>query len=165
MATDIKCPKCGNEFDVEEVLYSEIQTKLENENREKFNKELKVLEEERSKLQEDQKKLDETKKKENELFQQRITQERVKIQEEEKQKALTEMGSQISIMKEKATAADLQIRNLKEKEVEALRLKNEVIDLKRNFDIEKDKHLQENKQRIIEEIQNQEKNKFDLAKK
>jgi hypothetical protein len=32
MATEIKCPKCGKEFDIEEVLYSEVQGKLEKEN-------------------------------------------------------------------------------------------------------------------------------------
>ena len=54
---------------------------------------------------------------------------------------------------------------LKEKEVQVLRLQNEVKDIQRNFDLEKDKYLQENKQRIIEEIQIQEKTKFELARK
>ena len=165
MATEIKCPKCGNEFDIEEVLYSEIQTKLETENREIFHKNLKIVEDGRIKLQEDQKKFDEIKKRENEIFQQKLIQETAKIQEEAKQKIRAETDGQISKLKENAEAAELQIRNLKEKELEALTLKNEVIDLKRNFNIEKDKYLQENKQRIIGEIQDQEKIKFELAKK
>ena len=75
MPTTIKCPKCGNEFDIEEVLYAEVLGKLEKQNQEKLNETLKFLEDEKDKLAEDKKKLDETKKKENELFQQKITQE------------------------------------------------------------------------------------------
>lgn len=165
MPTEIKCPKCGTEFDIEEVIYSDVQAKLERENQEKLSASLKTLDEARYKLQEDQKKLEETKKRENELFQQRIEQERGKIQEEEKRKALLENDAHILMLKEKAEKAELQVKNLKEKELEVMKLQNEVFDLKRNFDVEKDKYLQENKQKIVEEIQNQEKSRFELAKK
>ncbi len=165
MATEIKCPKCGNEFDIEEVLYAEVQGKLEKENQEKLNHSLQKVEESRKKLEEDQKNFEEKKKKENEIFQQKLAQERIKIQEEEKKKFLLENESEIALLKEKAQEAELQLKTLKLKEVEVLRLQNQVSELKRDFDIEKDRYLQEQKQKIIEDILNQEKTKFDLAKK
>ena len=126
-------------------MNSESQTKLETENREILHKNLKIVEDGKIKLQEDQKKFDEIKKRANDIFQQKLIQETAKIHEEAKQKIRAETDGQILKLKENAEAAELQIRNLKEKELEALTLKNEVIDLKRNFNIEKDKYLQVNK--------------------
>ena len=35
MPTNIKCPKCSHEFDIEDVLYAEMEQKLKQENQKK----------------------------------------------------------------------------------------------------------------------------------
>ena len=40
MASDIKCPSCGNVFDVEEVIASDLEEKLKKEYASKFQQSL-----------------------------------------------------------------------------------------------------------------------------
>lgn len=164
MATEIKCPKCGNEFDIEEVLYSDIQARFEKENQEKLNKQIKTLEEARLKIQEDQAKFEETKKKENELFQERVNKERIKIQEEEKNKAIKENEDKIKFFEEKLARDESKIKTLEQKEIEGLQLKNENDSLKRNQETEKKKYLLENSKLMIDEALKKQTELFELEK-
>jgi len=165
MPTTIKCPKCTHEFDVEEVLYSEIQEKLETQNQEKFNQSIKVIEKEKEKLNEDKKDFEEKRKKENEIFQQKVAQERVKIQEEERKKIATENENHIKSLEEKANSAEIENRRLKEKELENLRLQNQLEEIKRNAETEKKKYLLENTSTIIENALRTEREGHALEKK
>ena len=164
MPTTIKCPKCANEFDIEEVLYSEVEGKLEKQNQEKLSESLKAVEAEKEIFLEEKKKFDETKKKENEIFAKKIALERIKIQEEEKEKALKESDSKIKFLEEKSITAESKIKQLKETELEALRLKNEVAELKRNQENEKKKYLLENSQKIIDGALKKQQEVFELEK-
>lgn len=165
MPTTIKCPKCLNEFDIEEVLYSEVQGKLEKQNQETLNESLKLVEAEKERIADDRKKLEETKKNENEIFAQKIAQERLKIQAEEKNKALQENDTKIKFLEGKSLTAELKIKQLEEKELEGLRLKNELEELKRNSENEKKKYLLENTPKLIEDALLRQNENFDVEKK
>ncbi|NOT50544.1 MAG: DUF2130 domain-containing protein [Chitinophagaceae bacterium] len=165
MPTTIKCPRCTNEFDIEEVLYSEIQGKLEKENQEKLNQSLESVIEEKKKLSEDKKEFEEKKKKENELFQQKIAQEKIKIHEEEKKNLIKENETYIKALEEKANNAEIENKRLKEKELENLRLQNQLEEIKRNAETEKKKYLLENSSKIIEDALKNEREGFALEKK
>jgi hypothetical protein len=92
--------------------------------------------------------------------------EATKLKEEELRKQiLKESGAQIKFLEEKAAQTDLKLRKLEEKELEALRLQNEVSELKRNADNEKKKYLLENSGKLVEEAVRKEKEGFELEKK
>ena len=165
MPTKIRCPKCANEFDIEEVLYSEVEGKLEKQNQEKLNESLKAVEVEKELLSDEKKKFEETKKNENEIFAKKIAQERIKIQEDEKNKAFQESVTKIKFLEEKSINAESKIKQLEGKELEALQLKNEVDELKRNHENEKKKYLLENTPKLIDDALSKEKERFDMEKK
>lgn len=165
MPITIRCPKCATEFDIEEVLYSEVQGKLEKQNQKTLNESLKVVQAEKEKLAEERKILDETKKKENELFQQKVAQERQKIEESLRKDLMKENDVKMRFLEENASKATEKIKQLEEKEIEGLRFKNDLNELKRNSENEKKKYLLENTPKLIEEALSKEKEGHDLEKK
>ena len=165
MPTHIKCPKCDHEFDIEEVLYSEVEEKIKTEHQIVFNAELQEIQNVKNKLNEDKKEFEEKKKRENELFAQKVQQEKQKLEPEIRKEIEKESQNKIKILEEQAITADRKIKNLEEKELEALRLKNELDEIKRNVDTEKKKYLLENSSKIIEDALKTEREGFALEKK
>ena len=82
MANDIKCPNCGNVFDVENVIAADIEQKLQKQYQDKLQLSLNKVEEEKRKLEIDQLQFEEKKKKENEIFSQKLQQEKLKLETE-----------------------------------------------------------------------------------
>ncbi len=165
MPTTIKCPKCASEFDIEEVLYSEVEGKLEKQNQEKLNESLKIVEAEKKIIAEERKKLDETKKRENELFQQKVAQEKQKLEVDLRRELSKETDLKMRFLEETAVKSTEKIKQLEEKELEGLRLKNELDDLKRNSENEKKKYLLENTPKLIDEALIKQNENFDIEKK
>ena len=62
MQSDIKCPNCGHEFDIENVLSAELEQKYQKEFQEKLNSSLQNIEEEKKRLAEEQKQFEEREK-------------------------------------------------------------------------------------------------------
>src|SRR4051794_25789394 len=82
MPTNIKCPNCATEFDVQNVLSADVEQKLKLEYEKELRKNLSQLDEAKKKLGEDQRVFEEKRKKENELFQQKLQQEKLKMEQE-----------------------------------------------------------------------------------
>ena len=55
MNNNIKCPKCGEVFDVENVIAADIEKKYQQEYKEKLNISLDKIEEDKKKLRKDRK--------------------------------------------------------------------------------------------------------------
>lgn len=165
MPTTIKCPKCNHEFDIEDVLYSEVEQKLKKEHQDEFNTELQAVQLEREKLIGEKQEFEEKKKKENEIFAQKVQQEKQKLEPEIRKEIEKESGNRIKFLEEQTEKADMKIKKLEEKELEALRLQNENDELKRNAENEKKKYLLENTPKIIQDALSKEKEQFDLEKK
>ncbi len=165
MANDIKCPKCEYIFPMDQSIRDEVQQEF----RQKWVDAEKTKEAERKKRElEFQKEIEDLQK--NLGNQEEITAKKIIAgvaakEQEIRKKVQDESLAELTILKEKATESDIQLRQLKEKEVEVLRLQNQMQEIQRNNQIEKEKYLQENKQRIVEEIQIQERSKLELAKK
>ena len=96
MANNIKCPNCGHEFDVENVIAADLEQKFQQQYQIKLQQSLDSIEEDKKKLQDNLQKFEETKKRENEIFAQKIQQERQKIE--------NDLKEQIT----KSTAADFE---------------------------------------------------------
>lgn len=82
MPTHIKCPACASVFDVENVLSSEVEQKLKQQYEKQFQLSLNKLDEDRKRFNDDLKIFEEKRKKENELFQQKLQQEKQKLEVE-----------------------------------------------------------------------------------
>ena len=82
MANDIKCPNCGTIIDVENVLAADIEQKLQQQYQDKLKHSLVKVEEDKRKLEADQLQFEEKKKNENEIFTQKLHQEKQKLETE-----------------------------------------------------------------------------------
>ena len=71
----IKCPNCGTELDVQNVLSADVEQKLRQQFEKQLQQSLNQVNADKKKLEEDQKQFEEKKKNENELFQQKLQQE------------------------------------------------------------------------------------------
>ncbi len=165
MATDIKCPNCGHQFDIEHVISVEVEQKYQKDYQDKLNQSLQSIEIDRKILEEDRKSFEEKKKKENELFLQKIANEKPKWEAELRKELANETGTKIRFLEQKATNDNARIKGLEEKELEAMRLKNELEEIKRTSENEKKKYLLENTPKLIEDAVSKEKERFDLEKK
>ena len=85
MPTHIKCPNCAADIDVDSVLSTEVEQKLKLEYDARQQEVLQKLNAEKKRLEEEQKLFEEKKKKENELFAQKLHQEKLKLEADLKQ--------------------------------------------------------------------------------
>jgi len=164
MPATIKCPKCANEFDIEDVLYSEVEQKLKKEHQEAFNIELQEVRVEKENLNREKHEFEEKKKKANELFSQKVQHEKQKFEKEIRTEIEKENLTKVRFLEDKVTIADTKIKKLEEKELEALRLKNELEELKRDQETEKKKYLLENSQTMIDHALQKQSELFELEK-
>src|SRR5690242_10595487 len=82
MGANIKCPNCGHAIDVEGAITGELEQQLQKEYDSKFQQSLKNFEQKRIALREEQRLFEEKKQKENELFAQKVIQEKQKMEAE-----------------------------------------------------------------------------------
>ncbi len=139
MATDIKCPNCGHEFDIENVLSAELELKYQKEFQEKLSNSLHAVEVEKQKLTDEQKTFEEKKKKENELFSQRLLQEKQKISLELKESitksVATDFENELKMLQQNAAENQEKLKEARQKELEflqkeqALKIKEEELQL------------------------------------
>ncbi len=124
MATDIKCPNCGHEFDIENVLSAELELKYQKEFQEKLSNSLHAVEVEKQKLIDEQKNFEEKKKKENELFSQRLQQEKQKISLELKESitksVATDFENELKMLQQNAADNQEKLKEARQKELEFL---------------------------------------------
>lgn len=165
MATEIKCPKCGNHFPMEDSIRKEVQQEFQGkwvEAQKKKDEEFRRRENDiRAQLETTQKEL----ASQEEITRQKIEQATQLKETELRKKILAENDNQMRILQEKITDSENQVRVLKVKELDVLRLENQMEEIRRNHDNDKEKYLLENKKKIQEEIIMQERERFEMVKK
>ena len=124
MANDIKCPNCGNVFDVENVLAADIEIKYQQQYQEKLQQSLGKIEQDKKKLEEEQQQFEEKKKKENEIFAQKLQQERLKIetevQEQLRKSISADYENKLRILEESNKDNEEKLKEARRKELEFL---------------------------------------------
>ena len=79
MANEIKCPNCGYDIDVENVMAADMEQKYQQQYQQKLQQSLDKVETDKKKFEEDKLLFEEKKKKENEIFIQKLQQEKQKL--------------------------------------------------------------------------------------
>lgn len=143
MPTKIKCPNCKTEF-----ALGEAET-------EEFKKEL-------------QQKMTTYVKQKEEEYQQRISdleKQRQSIQADAIKKASAEFQVQIKSLEEESKNKTAQLQTLQRKELDLLRERNELEQRTKNFEVEIEKRLLEDRKRIEQEAVQRESQLFELKMK
>ena len=156
MATDIKCPACGNVFDVEEVIASDLEEKLKKEYSLKLQQSLNTLTDERKKFQLEQSIFEEKKKRENELFQQKLIQEKQKIEVELQQQLTRSITSdfeqKMRMLQQNNQDQEEKLKLARQKELEFIQLERELREKEAELDLSIQRKLQEERGKLSEEI-------------
>ncbi|MEI7736141.1 MAG: DUF2130 domain-containing protein [Ferruginibacter sp.] len=160
MANNIKCPNCGHEFDVENVLSADIEQKYKQQYQIQLQQSLNVIEEDKKKLQENQQKFEEAKKRENEIFAQKMQQERQKIENDLKEQitksTAADFENQLRMLENNNKDNEEKLKEARKKELEFLQKEQELKNKEAEMEITLQKQLQLERESLSEQIRKQE---------
>jgi hypothetical protein len=136
MTTEIKCPNCGHQFELNESLKNEVEKEL------------------RGKM------IDWQKKKEEEFEKQKAL-----LISDTLKKATDETASKLRSLEEEAKLKTQQLHELQKKELDLLRDKNALEEKQKNMEVEIEKRFLEKRKEIEESAIKREQELFDLKTK
>ena len=160
MANNIKCPNCGHEFDVENVIAADIEQKYKQQYQLQLQQSLHAIEEDKKKLQDNQQKFEETKKRENEIFAQKMQQERQKIENDLKEQitktTAADFENKLRMLENNNKDTEEKLKEARKKELEFLQKEQELKNKEAEMEITLQKQLQLERESLSEQIRKQE---------
>ncbi len=177
MPTNITCPNCGNQFDVENVLASDLEKKMQKEYQLKLSAEYSRIDIEKQKIEADRLLLAETKKRENEIFLEKLDKEKQKLKEEtareneiakttlqqELRKSISsDFENQLQIQKNTAAEFEEKLKAARLREAEFMKKEQELRSKAIDAEMEMQRKLQQEREAIANEIRRQEHEKAEL---
>ncbi|MFZ9586351.1 MAG: DUF2130 domain-containing protein [Crocinitomicaceae bacterium] len=125
----IKCPKCGTEIDVTNILSHQLEAELKAKFQDELNSERNKMNAAMDHLRDEKLAFEEKKKRENELFHERleksIIEERGKLEEKLKLKISQEQTAQFEALQKELNEKSAQVSELNKTKAEVERLKRE----------------------------------------
>ncbi|MFZ1370318.1 MAG: DUF2130 domain-containing protein, partial [Ferruginibacter sp.] len=160
MATQIKCPNCGTSFDVENVIAAEIEQKLQQRYQDKLQQSLNKVEEDKRKLMAEQALFEDKKKNENEIFAQKLQQEKLKmeteLQEQLRKSIAADYENQLRLLQENKSDTEEKLKEARKKELEYLQKEQQLKNKEAELEITLQKKLQEERLVITDQVRSQE---------
>src|SRR5947209_2706662 len=160
MPTNIKCPNCATEFDVQDVLSADVEQKFRLEYENKLQQSFAQLNQEKKNLEDRQKQFEETRKKENEIFQQKLQQEKQKMESDIQQQVRKSIGedyeNQLRMLKENMLENEEKLKGARLKELEFLRKEQELKNKEQEIEINIQKRLLEERDFLAQQIRKEE---------
>jgi hypothetical protein len=159
-ANHIKCPNCGNEFDVQEVLSADAEQKIRQEYEKLLQQSRNQVSLEKKKLEEDQKLFEEKRKKENELFQQRLQAEKQKLETEINQQLRKSIAAdfeyKLQLLQQSAKDNEEKLKTARLKEMEYLQKEEALKTKELEIELEAKRAMQKERERLSDEIRKME---------
>ncbi|MBK7556910.1 MAG: DUF2130 domain-containing protein [Chitinophagaceae bacterium] len=160
MATQIKCPNCGTSFDVENVIAADIEQKLQQRYQDKLQQSLNKVEEDKRKLMAEQALFEDKKKNENEIFAQKLQQEKLKmeteLQEQLRKSIAADYENQLRLLQENKSDTEEKLKEARKKELEYLQKEQQLKDKEAELELTLQKKLQEERLVITDQVRSQE---------
>lgn len=160
MTNNIKCPNCGNVFDVENVIAADLEKKYQDEFQHKLKESLGKVEEDKKKLQQDLQLFEEKKKRENEIFSQKLQQEKLKMETELQQQLTKSISSdfenKLRLLENSNRDTEEKLKEARRKELEFLQKEQEIKNKEAELEITLQKKLQQERELLAEQIRKQE---------
>ncbi len=160
MTNDIKCPNCGHQFDVENVLATKIEQELQIKYQNKLQQSLGKVEDEKKKLEADLQLFEEKKKNQNEIFLQKMQQEKIKmeaeLQEQLRRSISSDYENKLKMLQENNADNEEKLKEARKKELEFLQKELALQNKEAELEITLQKKLQEERHTLGEQIRKQE---------
>ncbi len=162
----INCPKCGEEIDVNDILYHQVDEQLKKEYSDKIAKDKKKFDSQATKLEKERKELEaERNQQKEEITKQvndKVKQRERALKKKIKAEAEEEQSDALSSLREELNEKSSKIKELNKTTVELEKLKREKDELEETIKAESEKELNE---KLLEEkvkIQKEESDKSEL---
>jgi len=163
MPNNIKCPNCGHEFDVENVIAADLDQKYQQQYQQKLQSSLQKVEADKKKLEEEQVQFEEKKKKENEIFAQKLQAEKLKLsselQEQLTKSIASDFENKLILLQNNNKDNEEKLKEARKKELEFLQKEQQLKNREAEMEIELQKKLQEARGTLSEQIRLQENEK------
>ncbi len=160
MATNVKCPNCGEVFDAENVIAADLEQKLQQQYQQKLQQSLEKVESDKKQLQEAQQKFEEARKNANEIFAQKLQQEKNKLetelQEQLRKSIATDFENQLKILESSNRDNEEKLKEARRKELDFLQKMQELKTKEDELEITLQKKLQQERESITEQVRRQE---------
>lgn len=137
----IKCPACGTEINVSEVLYRQLQDQIKKD----FAQKEKDFETEKANFKKEKEDFDEQVKKE---VQNKLKSEKANLEKNIRQQVENEKSDEVKLLQEEVKQKSDQVKELYKTKAEVERLKREIDELKDQMELEKEKAISEKTQEI-----------------
>ena len=166
MTNDITCPKCGNTFDVEDVIAADIEKKYQQKYKEQSQELLNKVEADRKKFDAELLQFEEKKKRENELFAQKLQQEKLKLEtelnEQLRKSIASDYENKLRILQNNNDENEEKLKEARKKELDFLQKEQVLKNKEAELEITLQKKLQEERSNLTEQIRKQEAEKNSL---
>jgi len=166
MANNIKCPNCGHVFDVENVLAADIEKKYQQQYQDQLQQSLGKIDQDKKRLQDEQMQFEEKKKRENEIFAQKLQQEKLKIetevQETLRKSIASDYENKIRLLEDNSKDNEEKLKEARKKELAFLQKEQQLQNKEAELELTLQKKLQEERSIIAEQIRKQEHEKNEL---
>jgi hypothetical protein len=166
MANNIKCPNCGHQFDVENVMAADIEIKLEQQYQQKLQQSLDKVDADKKQLQDAQQKFEEARKNANEIFAQKIQQEKLKmeteLQEQLRKSIAADFENKLRLLENNNKDNEEKLREARKKEFEFLQKEQGLKNKEAEMEITLQKKMQQERETLSEQIRKQEGEKNQL---
>lgn len=155
----INCPQCGEEIDVNDILYHQVDEQLKKQYNEELAKEKEKIDTQTSELNEERKKFEDTKKQQDKIIEKQvkneIKQKELTLKKKYKAEAEEEQSDALKSLREELEEKSGKIKELNKTTIELEKLKREkselVDSLKAESEKELNKKLLEEKDKIRKE--------------
>lgn len=160
MGQPIKCPKCGNPFDVEDVISADLEQKIQREYQEKLNESLSQMETEKAELKRQQEDFLQKKNRENELFSQRVQDEKMKIETQLRTELSERIGADYELklknLEDANEKKNLELQEVRKQQLQLIRQEEALRDRELSLELEVSRKLQAERNDLQERIRQQE---------
>jgi len=141
MASPIKCPKCGNEFGIEDSFSEEYKQKLEAEKAELRSQMVNFKKEKEDELQ-----------KKTKEFQQREKEIQLTIEQNLRKSITSDFEMKLRLLEQNNRDAEERLKQSRQKELEYLQKEQELKNKEEELEISVQRRLQEERTKLSEEI-------------
>ena len=162
----INCPKCGEEIDVNDILYHQVDEQLKKQYNNELAKEKEKYDQKSSMLNEERKKFETDKKSQEEEIEKKVKdevkQKELALKKKLKSEAEEEQSDALSSLRDELEEKSRKIKELNKTSVEFEKLKREKNELEESIKAESEKELNKRLFEAEEKIRKEEDEKNEL---
>lgn len=166
MPTSMKCPNCAADLNVEHMLSADAEEKLKREYNQKWQQNVARLEADKSTLAKEQKRFEEQRQQQADLFNQKLAQEKQKMQTELQQQLRKTIASdydnELQLLRQNLQENEARLKAARQKEYDYLKKEQELKNREQDLELMLEKKLMQQRELMQQQIRREEAERHSL---